>query len=69
MKLLGMVALMYDFLLSMLRNWPHWVPLFLKQWVPRMGSRHRKARVPIYRLRLAMANALLVAFAITQNSG
>lgn len=69
MKLLGMVALVYDFLLSMLRTWSHWVPLFLQQWVPRTGSRHRKARVPIYRLRLAMANALLVAFAITQNSG
>ena len=69
LKLLGIVALVYDFLLSMLRTWPHWVPLFLKQWVPRTGSRHRKARVPIYRLRLAMANALMVAFAITQNSG
>ena len=69
LKLLGIVALVYDFLLSMLRNWPSWVPFFLQRWVPRTGRRHREARVPIYRLRLAMANALLVAFAITQNSG
>ncbi|WP_240543578.1 hypothetical protein [Spirosoma foliorum] len=69
LKLLAMVALVYDFLLSLLRNWPHWVPLFLKQWVPRTGNRHRIASVPIYRLRIAIANALMVAFAITQNSG
>lgn len=69
LKLLAIVALVYDFLLSLLRNWPHWVPLFLKQWVPRTGNRHRIASVPIYRLRTAIANALLVAFALTQNSG
>lgn len=69
LKLLGMVALVYDFLLSLLGNWPGWVPLFLKRWVPRTGNRHRNASVPIYRLRLAIANALMVAFAITQNSG
>ncbi|GAB3512055.1 hypothetical protein GCM10027341_52350 [Spirosoma knui] len=67
LKLLGIVALVYDFLLSLLGKWPGWVPLFLKRWVPRTGNRHRKASVPIYRLRLAIA--LMVAFAITQNSG
>lgn len=69
LKLLAIVALVYDFLLSLLRNWPHWIPLFLKRWVPRTGNRHRTASVPIYRLRLAIANALMVAFAMTQNSG
>jgi hypothetical protein len=69
LKLLAVVALVYDFLLSLLRNWPDWIPLFLKRWAPRTGNRHRKASVPIYRLRLAIANALMVAFAITQNSG
>lgn len=69
LKLLGVVSLVYDFLLSLLRNWSGWVPLFLKRWVPRTGNRHRMASVPIYRLRLAIANALMVAFAITQNSG
>jgi hypothetical protein len=69
LKLLGIVALVYDFLLSLLKNWPHWIPLFLKQWAPRTGNRHRSRSVPIYRLRLAIANALMVAFAITQNSG
>ena len=69
LKLLGMVSLVYDFLLSLLRNWPDWIPLFLKRWVPRTGNRHRRASVPIYRLRLAISNALMVAFALTQNSG
>ena len=69
LKLLSIVALVYDFLLSLLRNWPGWVPAFLKRWAPRTGNRHRSASVPIYRLRLAIANALIVAFAITQNSG
>jgi hypothetical protein len=69
LKLLGIVALVYDFLLSLLRNWPGWVPIFLQRWVPRTGNRHRSASVPIYRLRLAIANALMVAFASTQNSG
>lgn len=69
LKLLAIVALVYDFLLSFLRNWPGWVPLFLNQWVPRTGNRHRRASVPIYRLRLAIANALMIAIALTQNSG
>lgn len=69
LKLLGIVSLVYDFLLSLLRHWPGWVPVFLKRWAPRTGNRHRSASVPIYRLRLAIANALMVAFAITQNSG
>ncbi len=69
LKLLGIVSLVYDLLLSLLRHWPGWVPVFLKRWAPRTGNRHRNASVPIYRLRLAIANALMVAFAITQNSG
>lgn len=69
LKLLGIVALVYDFLLSLLRNWPGWVPLFLQRWAARTGTRHRSFSVPVYRLRLAIANALMVAFAIKQNSG
>lgn len=69
LKLLGIVALVYDFLLSLLRNWSCWVPLFMQRWAARTGNRHRKASVPIYRLRLAISNALMVAFALTQNSG
>ncbi len=69
MKLLAIVALVYDFLLSLLRNWPHWIPVLLQRWAHRTGNRHRNASVPIYRLRLATANALMVAFALAQNSG
>lgn len=69
LKLLGVVALVYDFLLTLLRDWSGWIPFFLKRWVPRTGNRHRTASVPIYRLRVAISNALMVAFAITQNSG
>jgi hypothetical protein len=69
LKLLGIVSSVYDFLLSLLRNWLGWVPIFLERWVPRTGNRYRSSSAPIYRLRLAIANVLMVAFAITQNSG
>lgn len=69
LKLLAVVSLVNDFLLSLLRNWAGWGPVFLQRWAPRTGNRHRSISVPIYRLRLAIANALRVAFALTQNSG
>ena len=71
LKLLAMVSLVYDFLLSLLREWPDWVRLFLEKWCHRTGNRYKKALLPIYRLRLAIANCLLAAFAfqLIQNSG
>jgi len=66
MKPLAIVALVHDFLLSLLSDWSHRIPLFLNRWVPRTGNRHRSTSVPIYRLRLAIANALMVTLALVQ---
>lgn len=68
LKLMAIVTLVYDFLLSMLRNWSSFIPILLKNWCHRTGNRYRLASIPIYRLRLAISNCLL-NLAITQNSG
>ncbi len=67
LKLLAIVALVYDFLLSLLTNWPGWVQLFLTQWCHRTGERYRNASIPLYRLRIAIHWCLF--FHIAQNSG
>ncbi|MES2519188.1 MAG: transposase [Bacteroidota bacterium] len=66
-KLLGMVALIYDFLIHLINNWGNWIQLILKRWCHRTGNRYRKASVPIYRLRVAIHNIIWTKFA--QNSG
>lgn len=66
-KLLGMVALIYDFLIHLINNWGNWVQLILKRWCHRTGNRYRKASIPIYRLRVAIHNIIWTKFA--QNSG
>lgn len=68
LKLLGIVTLVYDFMLSLIRNWRAWVGQFFRNWGHRTGNRYRKAAIPIYRLRAALALCLLFHFA-TQNSG
>ena len=67
LKLLAIVALVYDFLLSLLSNWQGWVQLFLTQWCHRTGERYRNASIPLYRLRIAIHWCLF--FHIAQNSG
>ena len=69
LKLLGLVTLVYDFLLGLLRNWKTWGRLFLRQWGHRTGNRYREASIPIYRLRAAISICLLCLFAQLQNSG
>ena len=70
LKLLAIVTLIYDFLLSLLRNWKAWVAPFLRQWGHRTGNRYRNASIPIYRLRGAISICLFCAFAhLQQNSG
>lgn len=68
LKLMAIVTLVYDFLLSMIRNWNSFIPILLKNWCHRTGNRYRNASIPIYRLRLAISNCLL-NLAINQNSG
>lgn len=67
LKLLAIVALVFDFLLRMIRNWSGWVRQFFNNWCHRTGNRYRIASIPIYRLRTAIANCLL--FYVAQNSG
>lgn len=67
MKLMAIVTLVYDFLLTLMRNWKSWIPLFLSEWAHRTGKRYREASIPLYRLRMAISNCLL--FWWIQNSG
>ncbi|MCB0630918.1 MAG: transposase [Lewinella sp.] len=67
MKLMAIVALVYDFILRTLRNWKSWVQLFFRNWCHRTGKRYREASIPLYRLRMAISNCLFTMWA--QNSG
>ena len=67
MKLMGIVTLVYDFLLNLLRAWPGLIQLFLRRWCHRTGKRYRLASIPLYRFRLAISNCLYIIWA--QNSG
>lgn len=67
MKLMAIVMLVYDFLLSTLRNWQSWLNLFFRRWCHRTGERYRNASIPLYRLRLAIHHCLASLF--YQNSG
>jgi hypothetical protein len=67
LKLLAIVALVFDFLLQLLQNWRPWVAQFINNWCHRTGNRHRKASMPIYRFRQAISNCL--AHCLAQNSG
>ncbi|MEZ4927873.1 MAG: transposase [Saprospiraceae bacterium] len=67
MKLMAIVTLVYDFLLTMVRNWKSWVPIFLSDWAHRTGKRYRESSIPLYRLRMAIANCLYFWWA--KNSG
>lgn len=62
LKLLAIVSLVYDFLLRMLRNWKAWTEQLFANWCPRTGNRYRLAKIPIYRLRAAVANCMLALF-------
>mgnify|MGYP000147379235 CR=1 FL=1 len=66
-KLMAIVTLVYDFILSLLRNWEAWVPGFLRQWCHRTGKRNQQAVIPLYRLRMAISNSLY--FFWVKNSG
>jgi len=67
LKLMGIVALAYDFLLSQIKKGKLWVECFLQHWDHRTGNRYRQASIPIYRLRQAISICLIFIWA--QNSG
>jgi len=67
LKLMAIVALVYDFLLRLIRNWNPAAKLLMRRWAHRTGNRYRKASIPVYRLRLAISNCL--GDYVAQNSG
>jgi len=69
LKLMAIVSLVHDFLLSLIRNWKAMIPIFLKQWGHRTGDRYRNASIPIYRFRAAISVCLFFLMAQVQNSG
>lgn len=58
LKMMAIVALVFDFLMQMLRNWNGWVRLFIQQWAKRTGEKCKNAKVPLYRLRAAISKYL-----------
>ena len=60
--MLALVTLVYQFLLNLWRNRQATVSLIMRTWCPRTDKRLNKARLPLYRLRLALFAVLLVAF-------
>jgi Transposase DDE domain len=62
LKMLALVTLVYQFLLNLWRNRQATVSLIMRTWCPRTDNRLNKARLPLYRLRLALFAVLLVAF-------
>ena len=67
LKLLAIVALVYDFLLQIIRGWRSWITGFLRNYCHRTGNRYRNASIPIYRLRIAIHWCL--GALLYQNSG
>lgn len=67
MKLMAIVTLVYDFLLTLFRNWKAVTQIFFRRWCHRTGKRYRNASIPLYRLRAAISNCLFYLWAI--NSG
>jgi hypothetical protein len=70
LKLMMMVALIYAFLLELLRpHWQAWREALLRRWCHRTGKRCQLALTPLYRLRAALAALLTTYQVILQNSG
>jgi hypothetical protein len=65
-KLMFIVTLVFGFLLQLHRNRIAVVNKLIDAWCPRTGNWQTRVRLPIYRLRLAISNAL---YAILINSG
>lgn len=59
MKLMGIVTVVYDFLLQFLRNNKDLVQILFKKYCHRTGKRYRNASIPLYRLRSAISICLL----------
>ena len=66
-KIMGIVSLVYDFLLQMLKNWRSIVSIIINKWCPRTGKRQLDTQLPLYRFRIALEH--LFDNYVAQNSG
>jgi hypothetical protein len=66
-KIMGIVCLVYDFLLQMLKNWRSIVSIIINKWCPRTGKRQLDTQLPLYRFRIALEH--LFDSYVAQNSG
>lgn len=66
LKLMAIVAMVYDFLLQILRNWNSIAWITINTWCPRTGKKLAQVQAPLYRLRCAIQAILNEA--IAQNS-
>jgi hypothetical protein len=66
-KIMGIVSLVYDFLLQILKNWRSIVMIIINKWCPRTGKRQLDTQLPLYRFRIALEH--LFANYVAQNSG
>jgi len=67
LKLMGIVTVVYDFLLQFFRNNAQCVEMLLRKYCHRTGERYRNASIPLYRIRMAISIAL--TFFWVQSSG
>lgn len=59
LKLLALVTLVMDFILSMITHHKNFARSLIDKWCPRTGNRQKKTFLPIYRLRLALTLLIL----------
>ena len=62
LKMMALVMLVYQFLLQFWRNWQSAALLIIRRWCPRNGKKLNEARLPLYRLRMALFALLLPVF-------
>lgn len=62
LKLMALVTLVYEFLLALYRNWQSIAWIWINTLCPRTDKRFLKARLPIYRLRIAIQIIVLKIF-------
>lgn len=68
LKLMALVTLVFEFLLTLYRNWQAVAWVWINTLCPRTDKRFLKARLPIYRLRMAMQIIVLKIFYLSINT-
>jgi hypothetical protein len=69
LKFMALVMLVFEFLLQIWRNWKDFILVIINTWCPRTDKRMMDNRLPLYRLRAALANLLIMLLALSSMSG